>query len=159
MTLDVRELIRRLRAGESNRAVARALSIARQTVGRYRAMARAMGWLEGDLPTLDALDRELVSMMAPSNLPRQPFKAAIHRPVIERLREEGVGMQAIYQRLCEDHGYPGSYSALRRYVIHLEGATPKAFVRIETAPGEEAQVDFGAAGLMVTCPRFSYQAM
>ncbi len=34
MTLDVRELIRRLRAGESNRAVARALSIARQTVVR-----------------------------------------------------------------------------------------------------------------------------
>ncbi len=66
-----------------------------------------------------------------------------------RRREDGVGMQAIYQRLAEDHGYPGSYSALRRYVIHLEGAVLNAFIRIETAPGDEAQVDFGAAGEMI----------
>lgn len=87
MTLDVRELIRRLRAGESNRAVARALSIARQTVVRYREIAGAQGWLSGEMPALDALDRQLLLMMAPSHLPRQPFKAASHRVVIERLDE------------------------------------------------------------------------
>lgn len=58
-------------------------------------------------------------------------------------------MMAIYQRIKEDHGYPGSYSSLRRYVVSLEGRTPTAFVRIEVGPGEEAQVDFGSAGKMV----------
>jgi transposase len=149
MSLDVRELIRRLRAGESDRAVSRAQRVARKTVTRYREMAEREGWLEGRLPTVETLDRRLRAMMPPSNLPRQPFKAAPYRAVIERLRERGVGMTALYERLREDHGYAGSYSALRRYVIHLEGASAEAFIRIETAPGDEAQVDFGSAGEMV----------
>jgi len=149
MSLDVRELIRRLRAGEGNRAVSRALGVARKTVARYREIAEAQGWLDGELPALEVLDRRLQAMMPPSNLPRQAFKAAPYRVVIERLRERSVGVMALYERLREDHDYTGSYSALRRYVIHLEGATPKAFVRIETAPGDEAQVDFGSAGRMV----------
>ena len=148
MTLDIRELVRRLRCGETDRAVSRALGVARKTVARYREMAERQGWLEGALPPVEALDESLKALMPPPNLPRHPFKAARYRAVIGTLRQGGVKFMTLYERLREDHDYAGSYAALRRYVIHLEGDCRKAFVRIETAPGEEAQVDFGGAGEM-----------
>lgn len=44
-------------------------------------------------------------------------------------------------------GYPGSYTILRQYVQQLKGAKPKpAFVRFETEPGEQAQVDWSDFG-------------
>lgn len=41
-----------------------------------------------------------------------------------------------------------AYQSVYRFVRRLEPRTPAAVVRVETAPGEEAQVDFGYAGLM-----------
>jgi hypothetical protein len=46
----------------------------------------------------------------------------------------------------------GKYPAVRRYVRKLRGSqTPEARVMIQTAPGEEAQVDYGT-GPMVRDP-------
>src|SRR2546427_7049357 len=64
------------------------------------------------------------------------------------LRRQGVECRAILSRLREESGFKGSYMAVYRFVRSLEPDTPEAFVRVETAPGEEAQVDFGYAGLM-----------
>ncbi len=55
-------------------------------------------------------------------------------------------MTAIFQRLRDNHGYTGSYSAVRRYVHRVYPHTPEAVVRVHTAPGEELQVDFGSVG-------------
>lgn len=149
MSLDVRELLLRLRRGESDRAVARDLGTARKTVARYREIAKSQGWLEGDVPRVEDLDNRLKALVPAPTLPVLPFKAARHQAVIEDLRSKGVGVKALYQRLCEGHEYTGSYSSLWRYVAHLEGRSPEAVVRIETAPGGEAQVDFGSAGEMI----------
>jgi transposase len=148
MTLDVRELIRRLRAGQTNRAIAREMDVARKTAAKYRSLAEAEGLLDGELPEASVLDRLLQAKVPESSLSRQPWKAAPYRAVIEKLRSGGVEIKAVHERLREDHGYDGSYSALRRYVVHLEQTTPQAFVRLETPPGQEAQVDFGSAGRM-----------
>lgn len=149
-TLEVRELLRRLRAGETDRAAARALGVARRTVSRYRKLFVGEGLLAGSLPSASELDRLLEERMAPSRPPGQGYKAAGLKKVIERLRKEGVEIQAIYQRLCEDHAYTGSYSSVWRYVARLEGSRrPEGFCRIETPPGEEGQVDFGFAGRML----------
>jgi transposase len=49
----------------------------------------------------------------------------------------------------KEQGYPGSYTILRQYVQQLKGAKPKpAFVRFETEPGEQAQVDWSDFGWM-----------
>lgn len=149
MTLDVRELIRRVRAGQKDRAIARDIGVARKTVAKYRKLATERNLLDGELPSASELERLLQSKVPESSLPSQPWKAAPYQTVIEKLRSEGVEIKAIHERLREDHGYDGSYSALRRYVVHLEKTTPEAFVRLETPPGQEAQVDFGSAGKMV----------
>ena len=53
--MDIREILRQLRAGQSNRAVARATGLGRKTVGRYRAWAAKHGLLSGPLPPLGEL--------------------------------------------------------------------------------------------------------
>jgi transposase len=147
MILDVRELLRRLRAGQTDRATARDLGLARKTVTRYRQVALEQVWLDGPLPEPAILQGVMTQIAPPCPLPKQIHKAAPYKDVITKLREQGVEMKAIYQRLTDDHGYEGSYSALWRFVRQLEPVLPTAFVRLETDPGQEAQVDFTGAGM------------
>jgi transposase len=54
--------------------------------------------------------------------------------------------------LVDDHGFPGRYASVRRFVMKLRGQrTPEAHPVIVTAPGEEGQVDYGD-GPMVRYP-------
>ena len=60
---------------------------------------------------------------------------------------------SIWQQLVDQHGYSGSYQSVRRFVRQLTGETAaEACAVIETAPGEEAQVDYGT-GPMVLDPQ------
>src|SRR5260221_1181927 len=68
-----------------------------------------------------------------------PFAPAI----IVKL-EQGLSAQRIYQDLVADQNYSGSYYSVRRFVAHLAQTRPLPFRRLECAPGEEAQVDFGS---------------
>ena len=42
-----------------------------------------------------------------------------------------------------EHGFTGSYQAVKRFVRQLRQTQPVPFVRMEVEPGAEAQVDFG----------------
>jgi transposase len=58
--------------------------------------------------------------------------------------------QRIYQDLQSDeHGYAGSYHSVRRLVQKLRAAHDPPVRRMECAPGEEAQVDFGKGAPIV----------
>jgi transposase len=55
--------------------------------------------------------------------------------------------------LVDGHGFAGRYASVKRFVRKLCGSpAPEARVVIETAPGEEAQVDYGT-GPMVRDPQ------
>lgn len=71
-----------------------------------------------------------------------------YRSLVITLRKQGVEIAAIHERLKE-RGYVGSYSSVHRFVRRLEPIIPEVTVRVETVPGEEAQVDFGFAGRMI----------
>ena len=59
---------------------------------------------------------------------------------------------AIWQDLVDGHGFAGRYASVKRFIHKLRGSpAPEARVVIETAPGEEAQVDYGT-GPMVRDP-------
>jgi transposase len=75
----------------------------------------------------------------------EPFRQVI----LDRL-DLGLSAQRIYQDLVSDHGFVGSYYSVRRFVKRLGTATPLPFRRLECAPGEEAQVDFGSGAPIVT---------
>ena len=74
------------------------------------------------------------------------------REFIELSLGQGRNAMAIWQDLVASHGFIGNYQAVKRYVRKLRGRqTPEARVVIQTAPGEEAQVDYGS-GPMVRDP-------
>lgn len=147
--LDIREILRRLQLGQGDRAIARDLTTSRKTVAKYRAWAAAEGLLTGPLPEPAALQSRLVTLGPEHPPPRVPFRAAPYRERIEALRQQGVECRAILERLREEVGFTGSDSGLWRYVRSLEPPTPEAFLRVETAPGQEAQVDVGTAGMLL----------
>lgn len=141
----LRDLIHRLRSGQSERGIAGDMNISRTTVRKYREMAAAHGFLRFDEPLPD--DHTLRSVLGPGpQAPRVESSVEPHREVVQCLVEQDVEMTAIFRRLNEDYGYSGSYSAVRRYVHHLYPSTPEAVVRVHSAPGEELQVDFGSVG-------------
>ena len=146
--MDVRELIRHLRATESDRAVARATGAHRRTVQRYRQWAAQHGLLTGPLPPLEELQALLVQTGNPSPPPHMVSTLEPYRAVVSQLHREGVEGAAIWQRLRE-RGYPGSLSSVYRFLHHLTPPRSEATVRVEREPGEEAQVDFGFAGRMI----------
>ena len=56
---------------------------------------------------------------------------------------------AIWQDLVDQHGYGGGYQRVNRFVRKLRGAhSPQAVGIILTAPGEEAQVDYGTGPMV-----------
>jgi transposase len=75
-----------------------------------------------------------------------------YRELIEQALGRGRNAMAIWQDLVDDHGFPGRYASVRRFVVKLRGQRPpEAHPVIVTAPGEEGQVDYGA-GAMVRHP-------
>jgi transposase len=72
-----------------------------------------------------------------------------YRGLIQDWVKAGVEVAAIRQRLME-RGYTGSYASVWRFVNTIKAdGPPETTTRVETKPGEEAQVDFGYAGRMI----------
>ncbi len=159
----LRDLIHRLRSGESERRIARDLGISRATVHKYRQMAERHGYLDPTTPLPE--DATLTSALGPApQPPRVASTVEPYRDTVQRLLDQGVEMTAIFARLREDYGYAGGYSAVRRYVHRLCPPEPQAVVRVHTTPGEEAQVDFGPVGRLYDpatdrlCPAYAFVA-
>jgi transposase len=85
---------------------------------------------------------------------RSPSASACepYRESIELGLSRGRNAMAIWQDLVDSHGFAAGYQSVKRFIQKLRGSpTPEARVVIETAPGEEAQVDYGS-GPMVRDP-------
>jgi transposase len=85
---------------------------------------------------------------------RSPSASACapYRDTVEVGLSRGRNAMAIWQDLVDVCGFNAGYQSVRRFVRSLQGTTsPEAYAVIETAPGEEAQVDYGD-GPMVRDP-------
>jgi transposase len=100
---------------------------------------------------------ELANPTAPRDSPppgRSPTASACepHRETIELGVSRGRNAMAIWQDLVDICGFAGGYQSVRRFVRKLHPSlSPEARVVIETAIGEECQVDYGD-GPMVRDP-------
>jgi transposase len=83
------------------------------------------------------------SATAPSGKWRQASLCEPWRPIIVAKLEAGLSAQRIYQDLVSEHGFAGKYPSVRRFVRRLGQGRTLPFRRLECAPGQEAQVDFG----------------
>jgi transposase len=132
--MEIREILRQIRAGESDHAIRRNLGVHRATVKKYREWAAQQARLAATMPVPPP--------------PKPVSSVEPYRAQVERLRGEGVRISAIYARL-QEQGYAGMYAAVQRFVHRLEPGPVNVTVRVERSPGEEAQVDFGYAGYML----------
>ena len=71
------------------------------------------------------------------------------KPVIVAGLDQGLSAKRIHQDLVRDHRFAGSYQSVKRFVHKLEQAAPVPFRRMDFAPGEQMQVDFGTGAWIV----------
>lgn len=62
---------------------------------------------------------------------------------IEAALQAGLSAQRIFQDLVREQGFKGAYGSVKRFVRALVGTTELPFRRMECAPGDELQIDFG----------------
>src|SRR5690349_20883003 len=150
--MDIRNVVRHLRATANLSAIQRATGLNRRTLARYRTWAQTHGWLDPTrpLPALEEFQQLLATTLeAPAPPPQTVSSVEPYRALVEQLQAQGVEGTAILQRLRE-RGYTGTLSSLYRFLHRLAPThAPQATVRIERAPGSEAQVDFGYAGRLI----------
>ena len=146
--MDVREVLRHLQSTTNLSAIQRATGLNRRTLMRYRAWATEQGLLVGPLPPVEVLQRLAAQTLAPPAPPQTVSTVAPYRDLVLELHARGVEGTAIWQRLRE-RGYSGSLSAVYRFLHHVSPAAPDVTVRVERAPGTEAQVDCGYAGYLL----------
>jgi len=145
---EIIDIIYRFRKGQSQRTIAAALGYHRETVRRYYQLAHERGFLDPDTPFPTTADLR-AALGEPVPPPRPVSTVAPYAPLVETWLTEGIEVRAIHRLLTEQHGFTGSYSAVRRFAAAFRPAVPEACVRVETAPGEEAQIDFGTVGRLL----------
>ncbi len=121
-----------------------------ETCGANGAAAVDPGGPDG----IEACDAGSAAVQNRPNLPAgssgpasrcEPF-----REVILAALERGLSSQRIWQDLKAERGFGGGYDSVKRFCRRLKQTTPLPFRRMECAPGEEAQVDFGTAAPVLT---------
>jgi hypothetical protein len=71
------------------------------------------------------------------------------RELIEAALSYGRNAMSIWHELVDQHGFSGPYESVKRYVLKLRGTqSPEARAIIQTAPGEESQVDYGTGPMV-----------
>lgn len=148
------------RLGWSLRRIEAATGVRRETISGYlkaagiavrRRGGRVAQWPPPNPATTGAVSTDSGSP-APSPVPgRAPTASACepYRALIDEGLRRGRNARAIWQDLVDGHGFVGRYASVRRFVRRLRGARPPEPAGIiTTAPGEEAQVDYGAGPMV-----------
>ena len=144
------------RLGWSLRRIERAAHIRRETAGAYlRAAGIAVrppgGWGRNAAKPAIEVSTDSGAEKPPRQPSRSPSASACepYREVVEAELAKGRNAMAIWQDLVDGHGFAGRYASVKRFVRKLCGSpAPEARVVIETAPGEEAQVDYGTGPMV-----------
>ena len=143
-TMNLQELLRRLRAGETRAAISRAMKISVNTVKEHWRWAEVQGLLYDALPDLTTLEalRQLTYHPRRERHANE-FRMESYRNEITDFVKQGYKPRAIWNLLSRRYpGLAGSESAVWRLVKSIKaGEPPEVVLRIETAPGEVAQVD------------------
>jgi len=142
-----RQVLVRLRAGDSDREISRTGLMGREKIAAFRALALRLGWLDrADLPD----EASIAAAVGQARRARSSVSSVEpYRLVVQRWIDAGVQGKAIHAALCREHGYCGSYSSVARMLVRLRAEQPPSVtVRLCFEPGDAAQVDFGAGPLL-----------
>jgi transposase len=146
--IELDELLFRWQQGHNLSQLSRGLGQSRQTVRKYLRQAKALGL------TADGGDRQRAGVLAAMRTatghktreelpPRQRLLAPYDEQIRAWLKEPDMTVKQIW-RLLGEQGISLSYPSVKRFVrSHIDPVSPRVTVRLETPPGQQAQVDFG----------------
>jgi transposase len=138
-----------LATNTSHRQIERVTGIDRKTIRTY---AKRMDELKANSPGVATGTPECTPDQIPPPRPPAQFQLTTstcepHRAFIEAQLRFKRNYMAIYQDLVDSHEFTGAYNAVKRFCGGLCKHEPEQFDRLEFAPGEEAQVDYGEGAL------------
>jgi transposase len=158
------------RNGWSQRRIARELGVDRETVARYRKLARQAQEPKpailpagseavqepnpgisptGSEPATNGVSDSNPAISPAGSKPGRISHCELFKATIQAGLDRGLSAQRIYQDLITEQKFEGGYDSVKRFVRQLEQARPLPYRRIETAPGQEAQVDFGQGAWVI----------
>lgn len=156
LKMDLQKTISALSSsGWSQRRIARELGIDRETVARYRRLARqAQEPKPAIAPTgsgavTPALGEPNPAISPAGSKAGRQSHCAPFESFIKAGLDAGLSAQRIYQDLVSERQFGGSYDSVKRFVRRLEHVQPLPYRRLETEPGQEAQVDFGQGAWVI----------
>ena len=130
-----------LEKGTSHRQIERITGIDRKTIRSYHKKADD---LKSNSP---GVATDTPAQTPPPRPPAQAKSSASacepHREFIESQLRLKRNYMAIYQDLVDKQGFGAAYNSVKRFAGGLCAREPQQFDRLEFAPGEEAQVDYG----------------
>src|ERR1019366_7892828 len=175
LKMDIQQTISTLsRGGWSQRRIARERGIDRETVARYRRLAREVAepkpanspagseptegpkpatvppGPEGTPPPTPPRPKPQTPAISPAGSKPgrvshcEPFESFIQAGLDARL-----SAQRIYQGLVSEQKFEASSDSVKPFVRQIQRANPLPFRRMESEPGQEAQVDFGQGAWVV----------
>ena len=144
-----RIVLAQMRRGASEREIARGHYMGRHKLAALRALAAQHGWLDPQAPLPE--DAQIAAALgAPRPAASTVSTLQAHRERIAGWLDQGVQGTTILGALRRNHGYQGSYSSVYRMIVALRGErSPDVTVPLSFAPGEAAQVDFGAGPMLM----------
>lgn len=144
-----RQVLVRMRQGDTDREIARAGLMGRPKAARLRVLAAGQGWLEPEAPLPE--DAAIAAVVGAARRARSTVSSVEpYRGLVERWAASRVSGVVIHAVLCREHGYSGSASSVYRMLSSIaESRPPEATVPLNFAPGEAAQVDFGAGPVLL----------
>jgi transposase len=144
----IHAIITLLERGWSYRRIARELGIHRETVARHDRLRRE----RAAKPAISTPGSGAAELAHGPPSGRQSH-CEPYAELIKLKLNAGLSAQRIFQDLCTEVGFAGSYSSVRRFVRPLRTTIPLPFRRMECRPGEEAQVDFGTGPWVIEAGR------
>lgn len=150
-----REVLYRIRQGETLRAIDRAKLMNRNKARQFVEIVQPLGWLDPsvELPDNARIAKALLEHKEQAKIGpvgRRTSLGPEHQALIRQWVECGVNAVVIHKNLQKDYGVNCHYSSIRRLARKIKESTPqlKPTVKLDFEYGEAAQVDFGAGPFM-----------
>ncbi len=155
--MDIREIVRRYKAGQTIRTISETLGYDRKTVRKYIRHLQEKGISLRDDTSIDKEEIVVVLREIAVETERPSDKQALLKPYLEELKElidkpSDMKPKTAFKVLCGRHDLTGkvSYTSFKRFVRsnQLVLNVREITCRIETDPGDAIQVDYFKAGLL-----------
>ena len=136
-----RQVLTRMRLGESDRAIARSGLMGRQKASALREVAGREGWLAASIVLPDDATLAQVLEVA-SSRPQSASSVLPYQDTVTAWWRQGIRGTVIHQALVDTYGYAGSYSVHPAFSPAAQRRSSRRHHRVELRSGRR-----GAGGL------------